>query len=101
MALFKDCEMACTKTIYNYIHQSLLAIRPIDLPLLVKCSPSKTYSRQNKKRLGASIEERPSSVDTREEFGHWEIDTVRGTKNKGDQVLVTLIERKTRLYVIL
>ena len=101
MALFKECERACTKTIYNYIHQASLSIRPIDLPLIVKRSQRKAHTRQNKKRLGASIDERPSSIDTREEFGHWEIDTVRGTKNKNDQVLVTLIERKTRLYVVL
>lgn len=31
----------------------------------------------------------------------WELDTVRGTKDKTDNVLVTLLERKSRLYVAL
>ncbi|KIL53442.1 mobile element protein [Jeotgalibacillus alimentarius] len=34
-------------------------------------------------------------MDSREEFGHWEIDTVLGKKSK-DEALLTLIERKTR-----
>lgn len=31
----------------------------------------------------------------------WELDIVRGTKDKTDNVLVTLLERKSRLYVAL
>ena len=53
-------------------------------------------TRQNKKKLGVSIEERPNKIQTREEFGHWEIDTVIGKKKKTDPVLLTLVERKTR-----
>ena len=34
-------------------------------------------------------------MDAREEFGHWEIDTVIG-KSEADEVLLTLDERKTR-----
>ena len=41
------------------------------------------------------------SNDSRKEFGHWELDTVRGIKNRNDQVLVSLLERKTRLYIAL
>jgi IS30 family transposase len=39
------------------------------------------------------------SVETREEFGHWEIDTVIGKKSN-DEALLTLIERKTRKELI-
>ena len=49
--------------------------------------------------LGLSIEERPESVDERSEYGHWEIDTVLLTKEKGE-CLLTLTERKTRLEII-
>ena len=31
--------------------------------------------------MGESIEKRPEKVNERNEFGHWEIDTVVGTKN--------------------
>ncbi|MFK4997944.1 IS30 family transposase [Bacillus sp. N9] len=46
-----------------------------------------------------SIEERPESIETREEFGHWEIDTVLGHKSN-DEALLTLVERKTRKKII-
>ena len=41
-----------------------------------------------------SIEERPDAVNNREEFGHWEIDTVVRNKDS-DDVLLTLDERTT------
>ena len=34
-------------------------------------------------------------------FGHWEIDTLIGTKTKDDSVLLTLVERKTRFKIML
>jgi IS30 family transposase len=39
---------------------------------------------QPKHMLGQSIEERLESVDERSEYGHWEIDTVLLTKEKGE-----------------
>lgn len=42
------------------------------------------------------IELRPAEVETREQVGHWEADTVIGTKSKGE-VLVTVVERSTRM----
>ena len=32
-------------------------------------------------------------------FGHWEIDTVLGSKRKDDTVILSLCERKTRKYI--
>lgn len=46
-----------------------------------------------------SIEERPEIVANRERIGDWEIDTVLGGQKKA-QVLVTCVERKSRLTVI-
>jgi len=37
--------------------------------------------RLHKKVLDRNIEERPSDVDKREEFGHWETDLVIGSKS--------------------
>lgn len=45
-----------------------------------------------------SIDERPPIVDTRERLGDWEADTVLGKQGTG--VLVTLAERKSRLYLV-
>jgi IS30 family transposase len=36
----------------------------------------------------------------RKEFGHWEIDTVIGKKSKGEEVLLTIVERQTRNAII-
>lgn len=60
--------------------------------------PSKV--KQHKKNLGKSIAERPNSINDREEFGHWEIDTIVGNKSKDDCVLLTILERKTRNDII-
>ncbi len=46
--------------------------------------------------MGDSISIRPEHINERQEFGHWEIDTVIGSKSKKDEALLTLVERKTR-----
>ena len=78
--LFTDSEMVCTKTLYNYVDLGLLKIKNIDLPEKLKRSEKSKKTRENKKILGDSIEQRPDDVDTREEFGHWEIDSVIGAQ---------------------
>lgn len=45
-----------------------------------------------------SIDERPALVDSRERFGDWEVDTVLGKHGSG--ALVTLAERKSRMYLV-
>lgn len=89
-----------TKTLYNYIDKGLLSIRNIDLPLKVRLKPKNKRVKQNKRILGKSIDSRPANINKREEFGHWEIDTVIGKKS-GDNVLLTLTERKTRYEIIM
>ena len=90
----------CTKTLYHYIDLGLLPVKNIDLPLKVTRQTKKKRIRQHKRMLGTSIEERPSYIDKRQEFGHWEIDTVLGQRQKG-AALLTLTERKTRKEHIL
>ncbi|CQR26063.1 transposase [Streptococcus varani] len=86
-----------TKTIYRYIKEGLLVIKPIDLPKMVSIRKrSKPVIKTNKKTLGQSIEERPECINDRSEFGHWEIDLVLGKKTKGEAVVLTLVERQTR-----
>lgn len=85
----------CTKTVYTYIDLELLSIRNIDLLLKVRRNTKKQRQRKNLRVLGTSIEQRPESINTRESFGHWEIDTMVGTCGSG-KVLLTLDERMTR-----
>ena len=56
--------------------------------------------REYLKKQGESIELRPKSVEDREEFGHWKIDTVLG-KIEADEVLLAFDERKTRKRYIM
>ena len=51
---------------------------------------------QARAAAGDSIEKRPEEIDTREEFGHWEMDTVIGKKGESQHSLLVLTERKTR-----
>lgn len=85
----------CTKTVYNYIDRGIIRIKSIDLPLRVRRDARHHHCRQNRRILGESIENRPEAVNERQEFGHWEIDTVIGQRTAGE-VLLTLDERLTR-----
>lgn len=87
--------MVCTKTLYNYIDKGFMRVKNIDLLLKTRLKTRRTHGRVNKRILGKSIEQRPEEVQTRETFGHWEIDTVIG-KRAAEPVVMTLVERKTR-----
>jgi IS30 family transposase len=79
----------------------LLDVKNIDLPVKLRRSTKKHKSRENKRILGRSIEERPECVETREEFGHWEADLVIGSKSGEDTPLLTMLERKTRSFTLI
>lgn len=96
--LFTSDMMVCTKTLYNYVHEGLF-LPILDFPCIVKRKRTKYIQRTRKRNLGLSIDNRSSAVDDRTEFGHWEVDTIRGKKGKNEPVLVTLAERKTRFNV--
>jgi len=98
--LFPNEKIPCTTTLYNWIDKGYMKSINLDLLLKTKRSNKSQKNRKNKRILGDSIENRPSIVDSREEFGHWEIDTVVGNKTK-DQTLLTLTERKTRYEIII
>ena len=95
--LFDKDEMVCTKTLYNYVDAGLMNITNMDLPEKLSRNTKTKKVRENKKNLGNSIEERPEEVELREEFGHWEIDSVIGKKKDTEPVVMTLVERKLRM----
>jgi len=94
--LFQRKETVCAKTLYNYVDLGLLPIKNIDLPEKLRRNTKSKKTRQNKKRLGKSIEERPETIQLRMEFGHWEIDSVIGCKYESEPAAMTLVERMTR-----
>ena len=93
---FQREKTVCTKTLYRYVELGLLPIKNMDLPEKLSRNTKQHEARENKRNLGNSIEERPETVDLREEFGHWEIDSVLGKKNENEPAVVALTERKLR-----
>lgn len=93
----------CAETIYSYIDKGVF------LNLTNKDLPEKTHRRQKHHKVrkasrppvGESIENRPADIDTRDEFGHWEMDTVYSSRNSTRRCLLVLTERKTRKEIIL
>jgi len=89
--------MVSTKTLYNYIDQSLLRVRNIDFPMKTKRNTKTKHVRKHRRILDTSIAERPAEIEDREEFGHWEIDSVEDQKTD-DNAILTIIEHKSRFY---
>ena len=95
----------CAKTLYNYIEKGIiLNVTKKDLPM--KGERKKT-KEENKKKIalhntkGTSIEQRPEYIKNREIYGHWEMDTVVGGRNKGKACLLVLSERMTREEIVI
>lgn len=94
-----DEVVPTTKTMYTYIHQGLLEVKPIDLPRAMRLKPRGKKRSSTKKHFGTSIEQRPEEINDRSELGHWEIDSVLGLKTAGEPSILTLVERKTRYAI--
>lgn len=90
------------KTIYNYIDMGLFPhLTNKDLPVK-KNGKKRNYAHirtaiNNAK--GTSISDRPEEIEKRDEYGHWEMDTVVG-KQKTKEVLLVFTERMTRQEII-
>lgn len=93
----------CVGTLYSYIDKGIfLTLTNKDLP--VKKNSKRVYKKlkkiQRRSSKGTSIEKRPETIDNRKEFGHWEMDTVKGKRGKSKNSLLVLTERKTRNEII-
>lgn len=100
--VIKNMETVSTKTFYNYIHSGKVSIKPIDLPRMTSRKQKKNWKTYIPKRQkGTSITERPESIESREEFGHWEGDLVTGPRDGQNGAYLTLLERKTRFYYMI
>ena len=93
----------CITTLYSYIDKGIfLKLTNKNLP--VKKNKKRGYKKVRKQQarasVGDSIEKRPVEIDRREEFGHWEMDSVIGKRGKSKNTLLTLTERKTRNEII-
>jgi len=90
------------KTIYNYIDENLFPhLTNKHLPVK-KNGKKRDYDKirtATNNAKGTSISERPKEIETREEYGHWEMDTVVG-KKEGKEVLLVFTERKINQEII-
>lgn len=82
-------------TLYRYIREGLFP----HLTMEHIKSKEKKYEKVRAKRAprGTSIEQRPSIIDARTEFGHWEMDCVCGPTKA---TILVLTERKTRREIL-
>ncbi len=90
------------RTLYRYIDEGIfLKLTNKHLPIKGKRkNKNKQVRVQKRASAGQSIEKRPEEIETRETFGHWEMDTVKGKRGKTKSCMLVLTERKTRDEII-
>ena len=94
----------CTRTLYRYIDQGV--IPGVSNESLWEKRKRGQHSNRRTRRVikrlarGTSIEQRPAGAQTREEFGHWEMDLIVGSARGSSAALLTLVERKHRHILI-
>ncbi|WP_428835635.1 IS30 family transposase [Secundilactobacillus kimchicus] len=85
-----------TSTLYNWLNNGRINFLLTDLP------HRNAFQRRKKENRGTfkveqTIENRPDKVNQRQEFGHWEVDTVLSSRGQDKTCLVTLVERQSRM----
>ena len=83
-------------TVYRWLYTGLILFG--DRTVLRHKGKKRTQRKNQKAKkyaAGKSIHTRPDIVTTREEFGHFEVDTVESGRN-GNGCIFTIVERKTR-----
>lgn len=84
-------------TLYSYIEKGIfLNLTNKNLPEKWKKKRKYRHVKAKRPPRGESIENRPPEIETRETFGHWEMDTIKGKKKKSKNNMLVLTERKTR-----
>ena len=87
------------RTLYRYIEMGIIpGISSADLPIKRNQGKKKENQKPRAARncKGKSIEERPREINTREEVGHWEMDTVESAKDGSLERVLALTGRVTR-----
>ncbi len=96
-----DALTMCETTLYKYIHQGLIP-DVSDSDLYIKANKKKKKKKEAEQRPcyhkppEKSIAYRPEEINGRNDYGHWEIDTVySGQCCRSKTALLVLTERKT------
>ena len=90
------------QTLYKYIYDGIFMRVTADNLAIKRKRKSyhKIYRRAKRAAAGTSIEQRQADIDTREEFGHWEMDSVESCQGVSNTYIV-MTERKTRWELII
>ena len=92
----------CRVTLYSYIDKGVFC-NITNKNLLRKSRKSKKHKTVRKAKklpnIEHSIEKRPKEIFERSSFGHWELDSIIGNKNKGRTIL-SFTERLTRMQLV-
>jgi transposase, IS30 family len=90
------------RSVYYAIGRGDLEIIRANLPYgAIEMKPRRQGRRMAYTRpKGRSITDRPAASESREEYGHWEMDTVVGSMQGSGRCLLVLTERKTRVQII-
>lgn len=89
--------------IYYWIETKQVDIKSEELThkyKLKKKEEKKEKEKKGPKHKEKSIHKRPKEIDKNEEFGHWELDCVEGTKGS-KKTYLTILERKTKKYIVI
>jgi len=89
--------------IYYWIETKQLNIKSENLThkyKLKKKEEKEEKTNKGPKHKEKSIHNRPEKIDKNEEFGHWELDCVEGTK-ESKKTYLTILERKTKKYIVI
>lgn len=91
-----------TPTIYNAIRNGIINVKIEDTRRMKEIPDYKRHKAPlSTSKIPYSIESRPDKINSRQSFGHFELDTVL-SKSKGiHHCLLTITERKTRFEIIL
>lgn len=91
-----------TPTIYNAIRQGIINVK-LDDTIRMKEVPDYKYHNNSlpASKIPYSIETRPDEINSRQVFGHFELDTILSKRNGKHHCLLTITERKTRFEIIL
>jgi IS30 family transposase len=93
----------CVKTVYNAIENGWLEILRAHLPYGKTKKKHKTHGTRMAYRTPPerAIDKRPPEAETRQEYGHWEMDTLVGGAGASPFCLLVLTERKARQSLLI
>ena len=105
-AVHGDEIPVCRRTLYNYFDQSIFKAKNIDLPRRVRYKKRKKRSEPRRKDLQQAYRNKRTYVDFEKytaafpELGIVEMDTVKGSREKG-KCLLTLLFRSCSFMIII